>query len=786
MSINQSLLTNELKLHDYKGVKLSITFGDTDINDGYSYSKINYRVNDLKMDLSIDRPILNFITDSITINDEPIWTLKQQGPNTGMNSDMLDGLHAYDFKDRLGSHHYYHMFNNLGGKKFIKIATFTPRKVGTPRDFSVDGSKNYSGVFSKLELNDKIAEFNSNTIVDLSTLSNTSSFATTNMMTEGIYNSSLRANITILKNNNPTTVDVHVGLFNDPLETGSDGWNTMKKMFYVSLHDNNIPYISNSVNILDAKLTKTIEKLSSLSEDEFKDEINKVKDIQNEINNMPISRASITDTHTRPAIDKSGYAPPLSPSKNYVPLSPFTNISENIGYSNEIDIFRLYHVESKVENIDGLEVITNKFDLYMAIDEKAELHIQPFMSSSCLLYNFEEPISEARLPSRNYIKPKSIYDNRYASKIHFHKEYEDRIMHLINEIDGLWDMFDKYVLIEQSSSNARKVMMTDNEGKVFAADDNFERHQDLRRGGLKVLVTNDTKCISESSITTTELSYLEGLKSNIQEQIDYYHGEFLNTKFEIIEGKIEQMVKNEVFESYRTQTAGMIQDKVSSLEFTSYRTQTDRLIEDKVSSAEYNSYRTQTDKKIEDKVSSSTFSSYRTQTDSLISQKVSNAEFGTKFNQTANGFDFSIGNDSTNIKMTKAGLTVKNGGLQVSNSNGTVVIDGSSNMFKIAAVFEVSLDAGSTLDYSYRINHGFGYVPAYCAFQVGSVSSVGVSNTMLPALNVATISDSMLGYVGIIRANADTNDIIIRYDRANTNVASSIRIKVFIYKEALI
>ena len=147
---------------------------------------------------------------------------------------------------------------------------------------------------------------------------------------------------------------------------------------------------------------------------------------------------------------------------------------------------------------------------------------------------------------------------------------------------------------------------------------------------------------------------------------------------------------------------------------------------------------------------------------------------------------FNFGTKNSNLEMTKDKLEIRNGSLTVTNANGIVTIDGSSNIFKIYATYEVDLDAGSNLDYSYRIRHGLGYIPAYSAFQVSSVSIVGVSNTMLPALNINRPNSNYLAFVGIIRANADENDIIITYSRANEDIISNIRIKVFVYKERLL
>ena len=174
-----------------------------------------------------------------------------------------------------------------------------------------------------------------------------------------------------------------------------------------------------------------------------------------------------------------------------------------------------------------------------------------------------------------------------------------------------------------------------------------------------------------------------------------------------------------------------------------------------------------------------------TQNANNIYSKVSSSEFSTLFNQNAKGFDFTIGSSNgMNVRIDKNGINVKNGGLQLTNSNGTTIIDGSSNIFKIHAIYEVLLNAGSNLSYKYYINHNLGYTPAYAAFQVDSQSSMGTSNTLLPALNISR-GDSYLQFVGIIRCNASPSQIIINYERASTSVIAQVRVKVFVYKERL-
>ena len=173
--------------------------------------------------------------------------------------------------------------------------------------------------------------------------------------------------------------------------------------------------------------------------------------------------------------------------------------------------------------------------------------------------------------------------------------------------------------------------------------------------------------------------------------------------------------------------------------------------------------------------------------DSITTKVSKGDEFKTEFKQTSKDFDFDIGDGSMNVNINKYGLDINNGGLTVKNSNGTVVIDGSSNMFKIHSTVEVVLSAGSQFTYVQRINHGMGYVPAYLAYQVGTISVAGEStNTLLPALTVSGGDSESLNFRGIIRANADENDIIITYTRSSLELIDNPRIKVFILKEALI
>lgn len=142
-------------------------------------------------------------------------------------------------------------------------------------------------------------------------------------------------------------------------------------------------------------------------------------------------------------------------------------------------------------------------------------------------------------------------------------------------------------------------------------------------------------------------------------------------------------------------------------------------------------------------------------------------------------------NGKVSLNLDNGNLAVTGGAFTLTNSNGTVVIDGSSNMFKIHATVDLSLDAGSNLDYVYNYTHGMGYVPAFLGFQVDTPSSIS-GNVQLPAFGVGGLDGINLAFSSIIRATADSSSIKINFRRASASISSTFKVRIFIYKEALI
>ena len=151
--------------------------------------------------------------------------------------------------------------------------------------------------------------------------------------------------------------------------------------------------------------------------------------------------------------------------------------------------------------------------------------------------------------------------------------------------------------------------------------------------------------------------------------------------------------------------------------------------------------------RIDKRVTTTAFESYQTQTASEISSKVSSSQFSTLFNQNAESFSYTIGSNSTDVKINKSGVTIKNGALTVTNSNGVTTIDASKLMLRILTYGNGSITLASGVqNKEVVINHNLGYSPIFKG-QFRFISSSGT---------VETYSDSMTLYdwsTGTVRIN---------------------------------
>ena len=192
--------------------------------------------------------------------------------------------------------------------------------------------------------------------------------------------------------------------------------------------------------------------------------------------------------------------------------------------------------------------------------------------------------------------------------------------------------------------------------------------------------------------------------------------------------------------------------------------------------------------KISSKVSNEEFNTYKEQTANTISQKVSKGDdFATEFNQNAEGFNFNIGNSSMSVSINKDGINIKDGALQVISPNGTVIIDGSSNMHKIVVtgMTTVTFDADSNTAVR-TITHNLGYKPCFSCY----VESTEGWVFGFPYIEFNNFSTETLGIDVLGRTWTSDAQIQMVFRRTQNTVDTigqqTYRIRYYIYKEVAI
>ena len=119
-----------------------------------------------------------------------------------------------------------------------------------------------------------------------------------------------------------------------------------------------------------------------------------------------------------------------------------------------------------------------------------------------------------------------------------------------------------------------------------------------------------------------------------------------------------------------------------------------------------------------------------------ISSKVSTSNYSTLFNQNAESFSYTIGSNSTDVKINKSGVTIKNGALTVKNSNGATTIDASKLMLRILTYGNGSITLASGVqNKEVVINHNLGYSPIFKG-QFRFTSSSGTFETYSDSMNL--------------------------------------------------
>lgn len=141
------------------------------------------------------------------------------------------------------------------------------------------------------------------------------------------------------------------------------------------------------------------------------------------------------------------------------------------------------------------------------------------------------------------------------------------------------------------------------------------------------------------------------------------------------------------------------------------------------------------------------------------------------------------------VNIDGTGITVDGGSFKLISPNGTVVIDGQSNMHKILAtgVMNIDIPAGA-VDFNASISHNLGYTPAFSAYMQGdsTIPEEDGHSFNLPRLVSASGGDSLI-VQSTIKGEATADKFYVRVRRAQNYgsalPAKTIVVRYFIYKE---
>ena len=220
----------------------------------------------------------------------------------------------------------------------------------------------------------------------------------------------------------------------------------------------------------------------------------------------------------------------------------------------------------------------------------------------------------------------------------------------------------------------------------------------------------------------------------------------VKTEIKVLDGKIEQKVSNEEFETYIGQT-----EKSIELMSKDISDNTEGISQLKITTGEI---------------------------EQSVSKKVGEEEVKSIITQNPDKVRVAFNGIDSYTQISKDGLKINNGHFQLQNGNNVVIIDGNHNIHKIISEGTAQINFEGE-NKTITINHNLGYKPAFSSYQSGAN---GVDEyTALPAL---TWNDGS-GIVAIIRSRCDSNNLYFDFMKKSDYTIQSITIyiKYFIYKE---
>ncbi|MDU5108901.1 MAG: hypothetical protein E6248_00525 [Clostridium sp.] len=220
----------------------------------------------------------------------------------------------------------------------------------------------------------------------------------------------------------------------------------------------------------------------------------------------------------------------------------------------------------------------------------------------------------------------------------------------------------------------------------------------------------------------------------------------VKTEIKVLDGKIEQKVSNDEFETYIGQT-----EKTIELMAKDISGNTKEVSQLKITAGEI---------------------------EQSVSKKVGEEEVKSIITQNPDKVRVAFNGVDSYTQISKDGLKINNGHFQLQNGNNVVIIDGNHNIHKIISEGTAQINFTGE-NKTITIKHNLGYKPAFSSYQNGANGAD--EYTSLPAL---TWNDGS-GVVAIIRSRCDSNNLYFDFMKKSDYTIQSITIyiKYFIYKE---
>ena len=190
-----------------------------------------------------------------------------------------------------------------------------------------------------------------------------------------------------------------------------------------------------------------------------------------------------------------------------------------------------------------------------------------------------------------------------------------------------------------------------------------------------------------------------------------------------------------------------------------------------------------------DKVGTDSLINYNTNISGELDTKLSSVDFDNRFNNRESTFDFTMGSNSTKVKIDKNSMVNNGGSFVFTNSNGDRIIDDRYNVLKeyTKGTSSVTLGVGETSKTVIITTFANGVFTKAPYFEVYSTDDSHITKTPLPYLRINTsyIFDMSFPFELIGQVTANATQISVTFTRPNDykNVSETIQLEYIVFKE---